>query len=373
MAYTWNGDYMWDAATLPSAVGRYLKLAGSTQLLVLLWMATIGRGRGDAESCAADLGGRVSVEDCEDALRFWEDEGLLVKAKSPAADKVAPQSKPAAEEKAAAKKTAETASVKKPAAADLPLKSAVAPRAAVTPTVTTTSRAAERSAAAATPRAAKKPAAPVMQRQRDAEFRLLLESVEMRLGKPLSHADQNRLLDLYDTADLPVGVILMAVAYAVKMDKPKLSYIQAVVRSWEEQGIDSVDTADKHLCHLERIEQAWVQLEQWLDLSAVRPTLMQKTMAEKWLFQWSVSRELLLLAYERCAEKTGKFQASYIDRVLESWRQDGLDTPEKVKAAAKPRRGASAAPDSAAGTGGLNLDQYAAMVQTHTPKYRKKG
>lgn len=341
-AYTWNGDYMWDAATLPAAVGRYLKLAGSTQLLVLLWMATIGRGRGDAETCAADLGGRVSVEDCADALRFWEQEGLVVRAKGA--------------QKEMSSEKAEAAADKLPAVTPILHKTvaAVAPKTADKPAP------------------AKKTAAPVSQRSRDAEFRFLLESAEMRLGKPLSHADQNRLLDLYDTAELPVEVILMAVAYAVKMDKPKLSYIQAVVRSWEEQGITTVDAADKHLCYLERTEQAWVQLEQWLDLSAVRPTVLQKTLAEKWLNEWSVSRELMLAAYERCVEKTGKFQASYIDRVLESWRQDGLTTPDKVNAAAKSRR---SAPTTAtpAQTGGLNLDQYAAMVQTHTPKYRKKG
>ena len=343
-AYTWNGDTMWDAATLPSAVGRSLKIAGSTQLLVLLWMASIGRGRGDAEACAADLGGRVSVEDCDDALRFWEQEGLLVRAKG--THKAAP-AKEADAPAAAVKPVAD-----KPVA-PVAKKPVAAPKAAVKPA------------------APQKPAAPVMRRSRDAEFRFLLESVEMRLGKPLSHADQNRLLDLYDTSDLPVEVILMAVAYAVKMEKPKLSYIQAIVRSWEEQGITTVDAADKHLCYLERTEQAWVQLEQWLDLSAVRPTLLQKTLAEKWLMQWSVSRELMLLAYERCVEKTGKFQGSYIDRVLESWRQDGLTTPDKVKSAAKSRRAAPTA--TTAQPGGLNLDQYAAMVQTHTPKYRKKG
>jgi len=330
-SYTWNGDTMWDAATLPSAVGRYLKLAGSIQLLVLVWMATVGRGRGDAETCAADLGGRVSASDCEDALRFWEQEGLLVRAKG--ASPSAP-AKPA-------KKTPSTPIEPKP--------TVIKP-------------------AAPTPKKA-----PVMQKARDAEYRFLLESVEMRLGKPLSHADQNRLLDLYDASNLPVEVILMAVAYAVKVEKPRLSYIQAVVRSWEEQGIATVDAADKHLCYLERTEQAWVQLEEWLDLSAVRPTLTQKSLAEKWLMQWSVSRELMLLAYERCVEKTGKFQGSYIDRVLESWRQDGLDTPDKVKSAAKTRRTASAPAGNTAQPGGLNLDQYAAMVQSHTPKYRKKG
>ena len=298
-------------------------------------MAAIGRGRGDAESCAADLGGRVSVEDCADALCFWEEEGLLVRAKD-AADKPAKGPKPAAK-----KPTSDAVSV-------------VAP---------------------AKPARSTRPAVPVAQRQRDADFWLLLEATESRLGKALSHADQNRLMDLYDVSELPVEVILMAVAYAVKAEKPKISYIQAVVRSWEEQGITTVDAADRHLCYLERLEQAWVQVDQWLDLTAVRPTLSQKTMAEKWVFQWSVSRELLLLAYERCVDNTGKFQASYIDRVLESWRQDGLDTPAKVKAAAAKSRRASAAPKPGAGhaAGGLNVDQYAAMVQTHTPKYRKKG
>lgn len=339
MTYSWNGENMWDVATLPSGVSKFLKIAGPTQLRVLLWFATIGKGRGDAVACSEYLGGRISPDECEDALRFWAAEGILL------AEGTKPiRKKDEVVEKKEEPKPQET---KKP-----------------TPRIV----------GASSP---SKAVSTITQRhQNSKEFRYLLESTEICLGKVLNRADQDRLLDIYDTLKMPVEVILMAMTYAAQKGKGTVSYVQAVCKSWAEEGITTVQKADEHLCYLERTDKCWDQLNAWLDVDCAKVTITQKQMAEKWLSQWKLRKPILQLAYTRTMEKTGKFQASYMNKLLDSWYTSGLVTPEKVEA----YEGKNFTPAKNAGNkrtsiqpGGFDAAQYANVVKNHTPKFRKKG
>lgn len=343
MNYIWNSDYMWDTVTLPAAVGRYLKLASPLQLQVLLWMATSGRGQGDAKACAAALGGRVSEGDCADALRYWVAEGLL-------------QATESAGEKA------------------IPVRSGSRP--AVAPPVKGPTNLTLLSSTPAARPLVPRPAAvkPQMgevleRRQQSAEFSYLLEAASSRLGKPLSPGNMETLLYLYDTAGLPAEVILMVIAYAVGAGKGNMRYIEKTALDWAEKGIDTIAAADEYLCRLARLDRAWAQVAEWFDLQDSRPTLGQKENAEKWLYQWQLPEGLIRLAYDQCLDKTGKFQSNYIDRVLESWKQDGLDSAEKVLAQQKPSKKAA----SPAKEGGFDVNAFEQMVRAYTPKYRKRG
>ncbi len=345
MNYVWNSDYMWDTVTLPAAVGRYLKLASPLQLQVLLWMATAGRGQGDAKACAAALGGRVSEGDCADALRYWVSEGILQPQESSGAAEPADRSRRPVLTAALASRGPANLTLVSPSVAPQPRP--VVPR----------------------PAAVKPQMGEVLERrQQSAEFSYLLEAASSRLGKPLSPGNMETLLYLYDSAGLPAEVILMVIAYAVGAGKGNMRYIEKTALDWAERGIDTIAAADEYLCRLARLDRAWAQVAEWFDLEDSRPTLGQKENAEKWLYQWQLPEGLIRLAYEQCLDKTGKFQSNYIDRVLEGWRLDGLDSPEKVLAQQKPKKAPSPAKE-----GGFDVNAFEQMVRAYTPKYRKRG
>lgn len=46
--------------------------------------------------------------------------------------------------------------------------------------------------------------------------------------------------------------------------------------------------------------------------------------------------DLIRLARDMCVEKIGKVHCSYIDKILEHWHLDGIDTVEKAKADSQP-------------------------------------
>lgn len=57
MTIRWNPEALDEVFALPAqVVDRHIRLAGSAQLKVLLWLARAGRGTFDADACAAAIG-----------------------------------------------------------------------------------------------------------------------------------------------------------------------------------------------------------------------------------------------------------------------------------------------------------------------------
>lgn len=200
------------------------------------------------------------------------------------------------------------------------------------------------------------------------EFDYLLQTASSRLGKAISPGDMETLLYLYDTAGIPIEVILMVIEYAVAQGKTGMRYVEKVALDWADKGIDTISAAEQHLCRLERRRHAWEQVRSLLGI-ALSGTAAQIDAAEKWICEWHIQEDLLRLAYTQCVEKIGKFNSSYVDKILEHWRLDGIDTAEKAlvvldkaaqKSKDKPRRETS-----------FDLDAYTEMEMNYTPVFHK--
>ena len=316
--YIWKPSLMRRVFVLPEAIAdKHLKMAGSVQLKVLLWVSRHG-GSFDAEACAKAVG--VSAPDCMDALQYWVAAGVLL------SDGSEPMPEP-------------TASEKPPAP--------VAPPRAVT-----------------VPKVNKPQMTDVVRRQKkDGEFRGLLTEVSVRMGRPLSNGDAETLLYLYDTAGLPASVLLMVVGYAAQAERLNMRYIEKVALDWADRGIMTIAAVEEHLCYLERCDQAAIRVQTVCELSKPLSTAAALRLAEKWVFQWQVTDEVLREAYVVCREKTGKFESRYVDRVLENWHEQGVTTADEAANAQGKKR--------AVDTG--EKSEYEKMVEQYVPVYKKKG
>lgn len=322
MAYQWNGAVMWDTVTLPKVIGNYLKLASPLQWQVLLWMATQGRGQGDAAACAAALGARVTEADCADALAFWVQEGILQEDGQPAAPAPTP---------------APPQPVEQPAS---PAKPPV-----VRPHIDVTKLA-----------------------QADSGFPLLLQETASRLGKVLSPHEMEKLALLMTERDLPVEVILMAVQYAISQNKRSVSYAVRVADSWADEGIFTIEQVNERLCREKQQEEAANRLLTLLDTEDLKLTLANKKMIAVWFYDWSLGDALIRLAYDRSQGK--KSVIGYMNRLLESWHAHGLLTPEQVLADEDPHKPKTVTAPS--GDGGFDMSKYSAMLENHVPTYKRK-
>ncbi len=309
----WNPAGLGGVFALPaSVVQQHLKLAGSVQLKVLLFYAA--NGGFDAAACAKAIGS--SEADCLDALQYWVEAGVLLRSGQPA-----------------------------PAAA--PAVTPTAPPAVVAPR----------------PKAVKPQMTEVVAaRSAHPEFGLLLDTLSARLGRPLSPGDMETMLYLWRDAGLPTEVILMVVGYAACADHFTVRYIEKIALDWADKGIRTMDAAEQHLCYLERCQQALLKVQTVCKLtSPLSDCATNLALAEKWIFVWRMADELLCKAYALCMDKTGKFSAKYMDRVLENWHEQGITAADQLEKKSKKSSKSTA-------DGG----EYEQMVENYIPIYKKK-
>ena len=311
----WNPTQLGGVFALPASVVRdHLKMAGSVQLKVLLWYAA--NGTFDAVACAKAIGS--SAADCNDALQYWVEAGVLLRAGTPA-----PAPAPAAP---AAPVAAPAAPKARPKAVKPQLTEVVAARAA------------------------------------HQEFGLLLDTLSARLGRPLSPGDMETMLYLWRDAGLPTEVILMAVGYATASDRFSVRYIEKIALDWADKGILTIDAAERHLCYLERCQEALLKVQTVCALpEPISACATNLSLAEKWIFTWRMGDDLLKKACEACVEKTGKFTPRYMDRVLENWKEQGVKTAEDLQPLSHKKTKKSA-----------ENGEYEQMVENYLPVYKKK-
>lgn len=299
-------------------VDRHLRLAGSVQLKVLLWVSRNG-GEFDAEACAKAVG--VSAPDCADALQYWVAAGVLLPEEGEAPLPPAPKQ----EEK--------------------PVEAAPVPM--------------------ARPAAVKPQMTDVLKKQKaNKEFSYLLQAVGARLGRPLANGDAETLLYLFETAGLPAAVIMMVVEYAAQSNRFTMRYIEKVALDWADQGIMTMSAAEEHLCFLERCAAAAAKVQTLCGLTRPISGSFALRTAEKWVYQWQVEEALLTEAYAICTEKTGAFQAKYMDKVLDNWRMQEITTLDQLHAQQKGTKPSKVKTEE--------NQEYEEMVEQYIPVYKKK-
>ena len=296
----WNSVF-----AVPTAlVDRYLKLAGKEQLQVLLWMLRHGGEAFSPEALAQELA--LDQDAVLDALDYWQQEGLLASREgqlTPAAQPEAPQA-PAAPQASAQ-------------APGLPPK-----RRLVRPdTQHLAARMGE-----------------------SEEIRFLMQEAQATFGKTISPAMAATLLAMCDDYGLPVEVVVMLLHYAKDVGKTGTAYLDSVARDWAESGVFTLEAAEKKLQELEEHRQAWAKVQSAAGLPRRAPSRKEEDAAYRWVYQWKFTGEMLRAAYERCVDNTGKFNISYINKILEGWHKQGARNLQEVEMLeAKKRKSGSRA------------------------------
>jgi|GEM_PF-2664319 len=312
----WAVQGMTDPLVLPSTVAdRCLRMAEKAHLQVLLWLSH-QRMVWDATACGHALG--MTPDECEQCLQFWLQQGVVTVADAPADSSVTAVS-------------------------------------------------------AARPAPVKPRVQEVLQyQQQHPHFADFLQHVSAIMGKAIGHADTATLLYLIDTVGLPENVLLQEIGYAVSIGKANMRYIEKLALDWADKELTTIEAVEEHIHQLERWQKAADRIEKLLQLPRPLNT-PQSEMADRWLGVWGFSEAMIQKAAAIANENTGKFQPAYIDRILERWHAEGVDTPDKIPAdGAYPRKkkGVQATnPEKS----GLDTDSFDQQLQRYRPKFTSKG
>ena len=276
MDYLLNNQTLINPAIIPSEVlDRYLKLASGEQLKVLLYFVRNIYSGIEVKDIADYF--KLPESEVLDALNFWEQTGILVKAE---VQKSASQTKTRSAVKAASIK---------------PTREEVAALSESDPMVS-----------------------------------FLLREAELKFGRALRGSELQTLVWLYFDYGMDISLILMLVEYAISERRANIGFIEATALSWIDSGVDSISAAEKQIEEQNRKKTAWSMVVRIFGLEQRNPTAKELEFSYCWIDEWGIKKDLLKEAYDRCVDAKGKVNFSYINKILESWYKNGYTSVEEV-------------------------------------------
>lgn len=329
----WNNSF----AVPSEVVDKHIRLAGSVQLKVLLWMMRHSADEKSMDEMSKDLG--VSVADCSDALTFWSEMGVLIS-----------EDKDFVPEKAVEKVATPVVQIKKQEEKKiLPEIEAIKP---------TAQQIAARG-------------------DESEEVRFLFNEAQLRLGKTIGHDGQAVLLMMHDAYGLPVEVIVTIIEYCVSVGKTSTSYIAKIGKDWGEREIDTLEKADEIINELKASDEMWGEFRMRTGISTPRPTSAQMKYLSRWKNEYGFTMDMIFLAYEETADNIQKMSFPYMDKILKNWFENGLRTPADV-VKAKQERSAAAQPvikteNKAKKKTSYNIDEVLRKNEETELVYKRKG
>ena len=162
------------------------------------------------------------------------------------------------------------------------------------------------------------------------EISFLMQEAQVILSRPISNGECAILLMLHDTDGLPVGVIIMLMQYAVSEGKGNIKYIEKMAISWANEEIDTVEKAENKIRTLENYRKAWSALEKIIGIEHRSPSSKEDEAANRWINIWKFSEDLIKEAYDRCINSKGKYILSYMDGIIKNWHNNGIKTLEQA-------------------------------------------
>lgn len=178
----------------------------------------------------------------------------------------------------------------------------------------------------------------------DPSFASLTAEAQSRLGHALSSTDLKKLFGLWDFLGLPCEVIMLIINRVWEQQRqrygegrlPTMHAIESEARLWAKKEIFTLDKAEEYLARLEKQATREENLRRLLQIRDRQPTPTERKYMEEWLAM-DLTDEAIAVAYDKTVVGTGKLVWKYMDKILRSWQEKGLRTPEDIKKGDAPR------------------------------------
>lgn len=268
---------------------RYIKIASEYQLKALLYILRNG-GCSSSVQIAKALG--QTPGDIDDLLEFWVEEGVLQTGCGGAA-----YTEPV--------KTQEKAEIaKKPVKVRETLP---APRLA--------------------------PKDIVAAQRESEEIAFLLNEAQVILGRTISHAEQEMLVNMVNYYGLKAEIIMMILEfYRCEKEKGRsisIAYVNTMAKNWADEGISTIAEAEEKLRDIERSDRIWNEVTAITGIRHKRPTQKQREMVADWFGDFDIA--MISLAADIMKENIPEPKLAYMNTIIKKWRRQGITSPAQVR------------------------------------------
>ena len=267
-------------------VDKYIKMTSEYQLKALLFVLRNG-GQSDTAQIAKALG--QTQGDIDDLMEFWVEEGILSVDGQQAVSIPKKQEAPAKEVKV--------------------VKEVLSP-----PTLTPKD---------------------IVDAQRENEhIAFLLNEAQVILGRTVSHAEQEMLVNMVNYYGLRVEVIMMILEfYRSEKERGKsigIAYVNAMAKNWSDEGVETISDAEAKLQEIANSDRLWNEIVAITGIRHRRPTAKQREMIADWFSDFDIT--MITLAADIMKENIPEPKLAYMNTIIKKWRKKGITSPAQVKA-----------------------------------------
>lgn len=338
----WNSVF----AVPSEIVDNYIRLAGAGALKLMLFMLRHG-GKSFSDEQLMDALGMKSRGELEDAALFWVQRGLIKYAGAEATDE----------------RNAFAPAERKPlqATAEQLILGGFAENAQSAPAEKSSARKVGGGGLYYT-------AGDIAERIRtDKEIAGLFKEAEKLYGHALKAREMQTVIALTDTYSLPTVVAVMLLKYCFRAGKATPAYIISVAQSWSDDGINSFELADMRIAELERRSGAEEKLRRAMERQS-KFTKKESDFIAVWTGEWGFGTDMIMLAYERAAERVNGNPFTYMNAILQSWHSSGTATVQQAEDEAKQwehsRKGKADGAKGAQGASSFDVDDIMEQIRS---------
>ena len=179
-------------------------------------------------------------------------------------------------------------------------------------------------------------AAVAEQSEHDPQIKFLLCTAECLYGRPLTSAEQKGLVYIHEYMGLPADVIIMAVEYCISIEKSHFNYIQKMCAQWADDEINTHARAEAAIKQLSAYKSREGLVRTAFGIQERALTAANKKYINQW-FDDGFDIEMIKIAYERTVDRINKVSFPYINKILQSWKENGIFTPADLNTKETPR------------------------------------
>lgn len=173
----------------------------------------------------------------------------------------------------------------------------------------------------------------------DERFRDILLEAQKVMGRPLNSNDTRSLFTIYDHLALPVEVILVLLHYCAERNQEKYHgsrrltsrFIEKEAFEWVHREILTLEQTEEYIRSQKERRSDLGRAKEALAIRGRELTATEERYLSSWL-EMGFRAEAIAIAYDRTVTQIGSLKWPYINKILQSWHENGLHTPEEIQA-----------------------------------------
>ncbi len=191
--------------------------------------------------------------------------------------------------------------------------------------------------------------------------------VERLLGRPLSERDVREVLEWVGEFRFELDMVEAVIQEGKRQGVIRMSYLRAIAKEWAEAGVQTPQQAAAYIQEHQKTTAKYRHVTQALGIN--RPlTPSEQGVLDRWFIEWGFHDEVVM---EACGRAVGsKNPLQYTNKVLESWRAEGVRKVADIAQLAEQRKRAAAAgaEPSHAGRGNRKQPAKSSVIQRREKK-----